>query len=130
MTKPKLRIGLTGTGFIGKAHATSDRRNIMANPEIDPVSITAPNALHKEMSLTAIAAGKHVYCEKPMAPPAADVLEMTLAAEAKGVNTQIRFNCLCNPMLVLARDMIACVELGDIRVHRRQLDRHGAQDAA
>jgi predicted dehydrogenase len=159
MTKPKLRIGLIGTGFMGKAHvfgftsaprvfdlpydlelhtvaditpeaaeraratlgfahATTDWRSIMANPEIDLVSITAPNALHKEMSLAAIAAGKHVYCEKPLAPLAADALEMALAAEAKGVKTQVGFNYLCNPMLVLARDMISAGELGEIRGYR------------
>ena len=159
MTKPKLRIGLIGTGFMGKAHvfgftsaprvfelpfdlelhtvaditdeaaerarqtlgfahATSDWRSIMANPDIDLVSITAPNALHKEMSLAAIAAGKHVYCEKPLAPLAADALDMTLAAEAKGVKTQVGFNYLCNPMLSLARDMIVGGELGEIRGYR------------
>jgi predicted dehydrogenase len=159
MSKPKLRIGLIGTGFMGKAHvfgftsaprvfelpydleldtvaditdaaaerarvtlgfahATSDWRTIMANPAIDLVSITAPNALHKEMALMAISAGKHVYCEKPLAPRAADALEMTLAAEARGVRTQVGFNYLCNPMLVLARDMIAAGELGEIRGYR------------
>ena len=159
MTKPKLRIGLIGTGFMGKAHvfgftsaprvfelpydlelhtvaditpeaaerarvtlgfahATTDWRTIMANPEIDLVSITAPNALHKEMSLAAIAAGKHVYCEKPLAPLAADALEMTLAAEAKGVKTQVGFNYLCNPMLQTAREMIRARELGQIRGYR------------
>ncbi|WP_333818244.1 Gfo/Idh/MocA family protein [Tabrizicola sp.] len=159
MTKPKLRIGLIGTGFMGKAHvfgftsaprvfelpydlelhtvaditpeaaerarqtlgfakATSDWRTIMADPEIDLVSITAPNALHKEMSLAAIAAGKHVYCEKPLAPLAADALEMTLAAEARGVKTQVGFNYLCNPMLATAREMIEAGELGEIRGYR------------
>ena len=159
MTKPVLRIGLIGTGFMGKAHvfgftsaprvfdlpfdlvlhtvaditpeaaaraaqtlgfaqSTADWRTIMADPDIDLVSITAPNALHKEMSLAAIAAGKHVYCEKPLAPLAADALEMTLAAEAKGVRTQVGFNYLCNPMLALAREMIAGGELGEIRGYR------------
>ena len=159
MTKPRLRIGLIGTGFMGKAHvfgftsaprvfelpydldlhtvaditpeaaerargtlgfakATADWRTIMADPEIDLVSITAPNALHKEMSLAAIAAGKHVYCEKPLAPLAADALEMTLAAEAKGVKTQVGFNYLCNPMLQTAREMIRAGELGEIRGYR------------
>ena len=168
MTKPKLRIGLIGTGFMGKthvfgftsaprvfelpcdldlhtvaditdeaaerarqtlgfAHATSDWRTIMADPEIDLVSITAPNALHKEMSLAAIAAGKHVYCEKPLAPLAADALDMTLAAEARGVKTQVGFNYLCNPMLTLARDMIAGGRAGrDPRLSRHPLRRlHG-----
>ncbi|MEO6298133.1 MAG: Gfo/Idh/MocA family oxidoreductase [Paracoccaceae bacterium] len=159
MTKPKLRIGLIGTGFMGKAHvfgfasaprvfelpydlelhtvvditpeaagraahtlgfanSTANWRDMMANPEIDMVSITAPNALHKEMSLAAIAAGKHVYCEKPLAPLAQDALEMALAAEAAGVKTQVGFNYLCNPMLGLARDMIAAGELGEIRGYR------------
>lgn len=159
MTKPRLRIGLIGTGFMGKAHvfgftsaprvfdlacdldlhtvaditddaaerarqtlgfahATSDWRTIISNPEIDLVSITAPNALHKEMSLAAIAAGKHVYCEKPLAPLATDALEMTLAAEARGVKTQVGFNYLCNPMLALAREIIAAGELGEIRGYR------------
>jgi predicted dehydrogenase len=157
--KPKLSIGLIGTGFMGKAHAfgftsaprvfdlpfapelgmvadvtpeaaasaadalgfghsTADWRDIIADPAIDIVSITAPNALHKEMSLAAIAAGKHVYCEKPLAPLAADAAEMAEAAEAAGVKTQVGFNYLCNPMMALARDMIAAGELGEIRGYR------------
>ena len=159
VTKRSLRIGLIGTGFMGKAHvfgfasaprifdlpfalelhtvaditvdaanraaaafgfahATADWRTIMANPEIDLVSITAPNALHKEMALAAIAAGKHVYCEKPLAPLAEDAREMALAAEAAGVKTQVGFNYLCNPMMILARGMIEAGELGEIRGYR------------
>ncbi|MGQ0610062.1 MAG: Gfo/Idh/MocA family protein [Paracoccaceae bacterium] len=159
MTKPRLRIGLIGTGFMGKAHvfgftsaprvfdlpyeldlhtladitsetaaeaarrlgfahATANWQDIMADPEIDLVSITAPNALHKEMSLAAIAAGKHVYCEKPLAPLSADAREMAEAAEARGVKTQVGFNYLCNPMLTLAREMIRSGELGEIRGYR------------
>jgi predicted dehydrogenase len=159
MTKPKLRIGLIGSGFMGKAHAfgyttaarvfdlpfepelhsladisealaakaaaalgfaraTGDWRRLVADPEIDVVNITAPNALHKEMALAAIAAGKHVYCEKPLAPLAGDAREMAEAAEARRVKTQLGFNYLCNPMLGLARDMIAAGELGEIRGYR------------
>jgi len=159
MTKPKLRIGLIGSGFIGKAHAfgystaarvfdlpfepelrtiadindeaaakaaaalgfvraTPDWRSLVADHDIDVVNITAPNALHKEMALAAIAAGKHVYCEKPLAPLAADAREMAEAAEAAGVRTQVGFNYLCNPMLGLAREMIASGELGEIRGYR------------
>ena len=157
--KPKLNVGLIGTGFMGKAHAfgfvsaarvfdlpvetglhtvadingdaahaaaraygfssaTADWHDITNDPDIDIVSITAPNALHKEMSLAAIAAGKHVYCEKPLAPLAGDAAEMTDAAEAAGVKTQVGFNYLCNPMFALARDMISAGELGDIRGYR------------
>jgi predicted dehydrogenase len=159
VTKPKLRIGLIGSGFMGKAHAfgyatatrvfdlpyelelhtiadvndlaatkaaaalgfsraTAEWRSLVADPDIDVVSITAPNALHKEMALAAIAAGKHVYCEKPLAPLAADASEMTDAAEGAGVKTQVGFNYLCNPMLGLAREMIAAGDLGEIRGYR------------
>ncbi|MEM8728550.1 MAG: Gfo/Idh/MocA family oxidoreductase [Pseudomonadota bacterium] len=157
--KPKLNVGLIGTGFMGKAHAfgfidaarvfdlpvdahlhtvadidepaaqaaartygfdraTADWQEIVANPDIDIVSITAPNALHKTMSLAAIAAGKHVYCEKPLAPLASDAAEMTAAAERAGVKTQVGFNYICNPIFSLARDMIASGELGEIRSYR------------
>ncbi|NTJ68659.1 Gfo/Idh/MocA family oxidoreductase [Agrobacterium rhizogenes] len=102
----------------GFAHATADWRTLVSNPEIDLIDITAPNALHKEMALAAIAAGKHVYCEKPLAPLSADAREMAAAAEAKGVKTQVGFNYLCNPMLRLAREMIAAGELGEIRGYR------------
>ena len=159
MTKRKLRIGLIGSGFMGKAHtfgysiatrvfdlpfelelhtiadvsdeaaakaasslgftrATSDWRSLAASPDIDVVNITTPNALHKEMALAAIATGKHVYCEKPLAPRATDAREMAEAAEAAGVKTQVGFNYLCNPMLSFARDMIAAEELGEIRGYR------------
>ena len=53
---------------LGFAHATADWHDIIRNPGIDLVSITASNALHKVMSLEAIAAGKHADCEKPLAP--------------------------------------------------------------
>jgi predicted dehydrogenase len=70
------------------------------------------------MTLAAIAAGKHVHCEKPLAPLAADAREMAEAAEAAGVVTQVGFNYLCNPMLILARDMIAGGEIGEVVSYR------------
>ncbi|MXN63992.1 gfo/Idh/MocA family oxidoreductase [Stappia sp. GBMRC 2046] len=102
----------------GFARSTPDWRTIVDDPEIDIVSITAPNALHKEMALSAIAAGKHVYCEKPLAPLGRDAREMAEAAERAGVKTQVGFNYLCNPMVALAREMIEAGELGEIRGYR------------
>lgn len=157
--KKKLRLGLIGSGFMGKTHvfgfaaaqrvfelpfdvelaciadinmqqaeaarsalgfskATDDWRSMVDDPSIDIIDITAPNALHKEMALAAIARGKHVYCEKPLAPLASDAREMTEAAEAAGIKTQVGFNYLCNPMISLAKQMIAAGELGEIRGYR------------
>jgi predicted dehydrogenase len=151
----KARIGLIGSGFMGKTHAlgfgavstvfempiepvlevladvdtqtaasaarklgfarsTGDWRELVRDPAVDIVDITTPPLLHHEMALAAIAAGKHTYCEKPLAPSAALALEMAQAAERAGVKTQVGFNYLKNPMLALARDIIVNGELGTI----------------
>lgn len=98
----------------GFESSTGDWRQLIANPAVDVVSITTPNTLHKEMALAAIAAGKHVHCEKPLSPTLADSLEMVKAAEDRGAITQVGFNYLKNPLLKLARDMVAAGELGEI----------------
>ncbi len=98
----------------GFARASGDWRALVNDPRIDVVSITTPNTLHREMALAAIAAGKHVHCEKPLSPTLADSLAMVEAAEAKGVVTQVGFNYIKNPLLKQARDMIAGGELGEI----------------
>src|ERR1700734_3468062 len=102
----------------GFARATSDWREIILDPEIETVDITAPNALHEEMALTAIGAGKHVYCEKPVATRSAGARRMAAAAETAGIRTQVGFNYLCNPMFACAREMIQSGELGEIRGYR------------
>lgn len=99
----------------GFARSTADWRELVADPSVDIVAITTPNTLHKEMALAAIAAGKHVYCEKPLAPTAADALEMTQAAERAGVVTAVGFNYLKNPLLKLAREIVASGEIGEVR---------------
>jgi predicted dehydrogenase len=103
---------------LGFANSSGDWKRLVADPEIDLIDITTPNALHKEIALAAISAGKHVYCEKPLAARASDAREMADAAEAARIKTQVGFNYLCNPMMALARDLIASGELGDIRLYR------------
>ena len=98
----------------GFARASSDWKSLVTDPEVDVVSITTPNLVHKEQALAAIAAGKHVHCEKPIAPGAADAKIMMEAAEAAGVVTQVGYNYIKNPILALARSMIASGELGEI----------------
>ncbi len=99
---------------LGFKRVTADWKELVADPKIDIVSITTPNVIHKEMSLAAIAAGKHVHCEKPIAPSAEDARLMMVAAEKAGIVTQVGYNYIKNPVLVLARDMVAAGELGDI----------------
>src|SRR5439155_14756799 len=99
---------------LGFTRRTPDWKALVASHKVEIVSITTPNVVHREMALAAIAAGKHVHCEKPIAPNAEDARAMMEAAEDKGVVTQVGYNYIKNPVLALARDMIAAGELGDI----------------
>ncbi len=99
---------------LGFARSTGDWRALVADPKVDVVSITTPNALHVPMALAAIAAGKHVHCEKPLAPSALQARELADKAAAAGVISQVGFNYLKNPMIALAREIIASGEIGDI----------------
>lgn len=99
---------------LGFRRVTADWQELVRDPLIEIVSITTPNVMHREMALAAIAEGKHVHCEKPIAPNAEDARVMMAAAEAKGIVTQVGYNYIKNPLLALARDMIAAGELGDI----------------
>ena len=90
----------------GFARATDDWRVLVEDPAIDLVSITTPNALHHEMALAAIAAGKHVYCEKPMAVTLGQAEEMADAAARSPVRTLVGYNYLKNPAVLHARALI------------------------
>ena len=105
-------------GALGFRRSTGDWRDLLADPEVDIVDITTPNVLHREMALAAIAAGKHVYCEKPLAPSGPEAREMAEAAAAAGRVTQVGFNYLKNPMIGLAKAIIDSGEIGEIRSFR------------
>lgn len=66
-------------------HSFSDLADLLADPEIDAVYISTTNEKHKDQALAAIAAGKHVLCEKPLAMSVADAIEMVTAAKKSGV---------------------------------------------
>ena len=98
----------------GFRRATTAWQDLVGDPAVRIVSITTPNAVHREMALAAAAAGKHIHCEKPLAPSAAAAKEMMEAAEKAGVRTQAGFNYVKNPVLRLAKEMIEAGELGEI----------------
>ncbi|HZP19229.1 MAG TPA: Gfo/Idh/MocA family oxidoreductase [Bauldia sp.] len=99
---------------LGFNRSTGDWRRLIADPAVDLVDITTPNTLHKEIALAAIAAGKPVYCEKPLAPNALEARQMVDAAERAGVKTAVGFNYLKNPMVALAREIVASGEIGEV----------------
>ena len=90
----------------GFEKSTGDWRALVNDPAVDVVDITSPNAMHSEMALAAIAAGKHVYCEKPLAVTLAEAEEMEAAARKAGVKTMVAFNNIKTPAAMLAKQLI------------------------
>ncbi|WP_439525022.1 Gfo/Idh/MocA family protein [Marivita sp.] len=99
---------------LGFERGTGHWQALVADESVDIVAITAPNVLHAPIAQAAIAAGKTVYCEKPLSTTAVLALEMTEAAEAAGVITLVGFNFLRNPMIKLAREIITSGEIGEV----------------
>ena len=151
----KVRVGLIGTGYIGRCHAiayaqaptvfpldaelvleylaeitpelaaqkakefgfnryTGNWMDVVQDPNVDVVDICTPNFLHKDIALAAIANGKHVYSEKPLALTAADAKIMYEAAQKAGVKTLVGFNYIKNPTTQLAREIIQRGEIGEV----------------
>lgn len=102
----------------GFARATDDWEKLINDPRVDVVSITTPNHLHYEMFLAAVAAGKHVYCEKPLALTLGEAKIMAAAATKANVKTIIGYNYLKNPIISHAQRLIANGDIGEI-VHFR-----------
>lgn len=115
---------------LGFARHTADWRDLVADPAVGIVAVTAPNVLHEPIVLAAVAAGKTVYCEKPLSVTAASARRMMNAAEAAGVTTLVGFNFLRNPMIRLARDMIAGGEIGRVTGFRGRHAENYMADAA
>ena len=99
---------------LGFERSTDDWRELLADPAIDVIDICTPNYLHAEMALAAIRAGKHVYCEKPLALDVDEAAQLARAAAQAGVVHAVGLNYTTNPMIGIARDMIAAGELGDL----------------
>lgn len=114
----------------GFSRATTDWRELVTDPAVDIVSITAPNALHHDMAVTAAQAGKHVYCEKPMALTVANASAMADAVAEAGVKSLVGYNYLRNPAIAYARQMIGDGELGDVFSFRGIFDEDFMANAA
>ena len=107
---------------LGFARWSADWRAVVADPRVDVVDITAPNDVHCAIALAALAAGKPVYCEKPLANTAAETGKMAQAAATAGVPTLVGFNYLKNPAHPYARELIRSGALGDITLFRGTFD--------
>ncbi|WFE31581.1 Gfo/Idh/MocA family oxidoreductase [Micromonospora sp. WMMD975] len=113
--EPKVADAADRLGWDGY---TTDWRRLVESDEIDVVDICTPGDSHGEIALAALAAGKHVLCEKPLANTVAEAREMTAAAaraRESGVRAMCGFNYRRVPAVALMRQFVADGRLGEIR---------------
>lgn len=151
----KLRIGMIGYKFMGKAHSNAyralpmffphatkpemavicgrnqealelaasqfgwaetetDWKTLISRDDIDIIDINAPSNAHKEIALAAAKAGKHIFCEKPLALTLSDAREMLQAAEEAGIKHMTGFNYRFSPAVQLVKKLIDSGRLGEI----------------
>lgn len=92
----------------------ADYHDLLREPDIDIVSVCLPNYLHKQVTIDALEAGKHVHCEKPMAMNHAEALEMLAAQQRTGKKLMIGLNNRYVPINQYVRDYIAKGNIGEV----------------
>ena len=102
----------------GWEKATDDWRKILADPEVDIFLNAGPNHAHRAPSIAAAQAGKHVFCEKPLASNAEEAFEMWDKVASTNVIHMCAFMHRSIPALNLAREMIKSGEVGEVRHFR------------
>lgn len=105
----------------GFAAATSDWRQVAADPRVQAVSIAAPNFLHREIGVAMAEAGKHIWIEKPVGLTAADARAVAAAAGKAAVHGTVGFNYRNAPAVAAAREMISSGAIGSVTHARIRL---------
>ena len=108
---------------LGWQDVETDWRVLIERGDVGLVDICTPGDTHAEIAVAALAAGKHVLCEKPLANTVEEAEAMTAAAEAahaQGVRSMVGFTYRRVPAIALARRLVAAGKVGDIRHVRAQ----------
>jgi len=108
---------------LGWEESSDDWRAVIARDDIDIVDICTPGDSHAEIAIAALAAGKHVLCEKPLANSVAEAEQMTVAAEkaaAQEVQAMVGFTYRRVPAIALARQLVEQGRIGEVRHVRAQ----------
>jgi predicted dehydrogenase len=128
-TEALWRAGVTVAGILGssaeKSRAAAERWGIprayttfeeaLADPEVDAVHLVVPNRLHVGMARAALAAGKHVMCEKPLAMTAAESAELVaLARQRPSQVAAVCYNIRFYPLCIEARERIRRGDVGEV----------------
>jgi predicted dehydrogenase len=118
---PGARAAASAASGISRTH--SDYRDVVADPDIDAIVIATPNYVHAPIALAAVAAGKHVLCEKPLGMNHAETEEMARAAAHAGVVHMTAFTYRFVPAMRWLRRLVEDGTLGapyHVRIRRLQ----------
>jgi 1,5-anhydro-D-fructose reductase (1,5-anhydro-D-mannitol-forming) len=100
----------------GAAHAYTSYDELLRNPEVTVVAIHTPNSQHAEQAIAAARAGKHVFCDKPMATTVADAERIVRECEKAGVRLGVNFHNRYMPCFIETRRLIATGEIGEVQM--------------
>ena len=118
------RLGIRVKGLLGKDleestaacktlnldHPYASFEELLADTEVDAVHLAVPNVLHYRMVKQALAAGKHVMCEKPLAMTSEESAELVELARQSGLKTAVNYNLRFYPINLHVRDMLRAEE--------------------
>jgi predicted dehydrogenase len=98
----------------GFATAVRDWHELLTDPRVQAVSVTAPNWLHREIGTAVAESGRHLWIEKPVGLSADDARAVAAAARAADVQSTVGFNYRNAPAVALARQLIGTGEIGRV----------------
>jgi predicted dehydrogenase len=98
----------------GYAYGTTDWRELVERDDIDVIDCCTPNFLHKDMLIAAMRAGKHVYCDKPLALNLTEAQQIVAVARETGVKHQMTFNNRFVPAMMRAKQLVEEGLLGQV----------------
>ena len=98
----------------GFARAAADWQDLVADPKVQAVVIASPQSTHRAIAEAAFAAGKPVFCEKPLGASLEDAKAMVAAAQASGLPNMIGFNYVRTPATQFVRQLLAEGTIGQI----------------
>jgi predicted dehydrogenase len=110
-TGPKVAEAAQNFGF---KKYTTDWREVIKDKEVEVIDNSLPNDMHRDVSIAAIEAGKHVLCEKPLAMNSKEAKEMWDVARKSSVKSMVAFNYRFVPAVGLAREIVRSGRLGKI----------------
>lgn len=104
--------------LLGFAEATTRWLDVIKHPDVQIVNVATPNNLHVEIVEAAAAAGKHIFCEKPVGRSPQETAQIEASARKAGVLSFVGFNYRWAPLVIHTKKLIAEGALGDLTQYR------------